>query len=153
MPSNLTGCGLFCSNLTKQPRKRDGTSLIGKVKVKSAFEPSCPLRRVKCFVHEHKAVTPAKARTRSTRSGDQRANHLVTTATTDRIFGAKIGLSAISNLKKASNSVQTSSFSPTSEIYRRMRDSSSLLWAHNTFLLPGGAGSNILVCISDGKAL
>ena len=34
--------------------------------------------RVKCFAQEHNTISSARARTRSTRSGDERTNHETT---------------------------------------------------------------------------
>ena len=41
--------------------------------------------RVKCLAQEHNTMTPARARTRTARSGDERTNHEATVPPTDTL--------------------------------------------------------------------
>ena len=42
--------------------------------------------RVKCLAQEHNTVSPARARTRTARSGDERTNHVATAPPTEVLF-------------------------------------------------------------------
>ena len=62
------------SNFVRFPQQFAGTHLYSWVERGTV--------RVKCLAQEHNTMSPARARTRTARSGDKRTNHKATTAPT-----------------------------------------------------------------------
>ena len=65
------------SNLLGFPQQITGTHLYSWVERGTV--------RVKCLAQEHNTVSPARARTRTARSGDERTNHEATAPPTQKI--------------------------------------------------------------------
>ena len=55
--------------------------------------------RVKCLAQEHNTMSPARARTRSARSGVERANHEATVPPTTDSWSSLFGVAEAGNLK------------------------------------------------------